>query len=221
MLKLAVFDVDGTLVDSQGDILASMEAAFGVVGLDVPTRSQILSIVGLSLPLAMARLVPDATDAQRDRMVETYKDAYADLRRKGGHAPLYPGIGDLLTRLGGHDNLLLGIATGKSRRGLDALLDGLGLPVRFVTTQVADDHPSKPHPSMLLTALRDSGVEAKDAVMIGDTTYDIEMAQAAGMHSIGVAWGYHSQEKLSGSNLMAKDATGLEQAIYEILGEFT
>lgn len=219
-LKLVVFDVDGTLVDSQGDILASMQIAFDGAGLALPDRAQVLSIVGLSLPQAMARLVPDATDALIETLVSGYKNGYFERRKTSGHAPLYPGIAALLTKLGQYDNLLLGIATGKSRRGLDALLDGLDLPVRFVTTQVADDHPSKPHPAMLQAALMESGVEAADAVMIGDTSYDMDMAQAAGLKSIAVGWGYHTAAALSGANVLVHDAMALEQAISQQLGDF-
>lgn len=219
-LKLVVFDVDGTLVDSQADILASMQVAFDHVGLALPARETVLSIVGLSLPQAMARLAPDAPQPQQEAMVEAYKSAYAALRRAGGHSPLYPGIAKLLSNLAKHDTLLLGIATGKSRRGLTALLEGLDLPVRFVTTQVADDHPSKPHPSMLHAALRDSGAEPQDAVMIGDTSFDMEMARAAGIAAIGVGWGYHSAAALGSADVVVQDAEALEQAIYQQLGEF-
>ncbi len=219
-LKLAVFDVDGTLVDSQGDILASMTAAFDSVGLALPAKAQVLSIVGLSLPQAMARLVPDAEESLRDQMVDTYKDSYADLRRSVGHAPLYPGIAYMFERLGRYDNLLLGIATGKSRRGLTALLAGLDLPVQFVTTQVADDHPSKPHPSMLQAALRESGVEIEHAVMIGDTSFDMDMAKAAGFKSIGVSWGYHTEEALAQADILVHDAGAIEQNIEQLLGGF-
>ncbi len=219
-LKLAVFDVDGTLVDSQGDILASMQAAFASVDVALPPKAQVLSIVGLSLPQAMAQLVPEVGETIRDQMVEAYKDSYADLRRKGGHSPLYDGISALLGRLAKHDNLLLGIATGKSRRGLTALLEGLDLPARFITTQVADDHPSKPHPSMLQATLRESGAEAAHAVMIGDTSFDMDMAHAAGFKAIGVGWGYHNDKALAHADALVHDAGALEQAIEQLLGGF-
>ncbi len=219
-LKLAVFDVDGTLVDSQGDILASMAMAFASVDIALPPKAEVLSIVGLSLPQAMARLVPDAKETLRNQMVEAYKDGYAEFNRKGGHSPLYPGIAALMERLGQHDNLLLGIATGKSRRGLTALLAGLDLPVTFVTTQVADDHPSKPHPSMLLSTLRETGAEARNAVMIGDTSYDMDMAQAAGFKSVAVGWGYHSDDALAQADALVHDAQALEQAIEQLVRGF-
>ncbi|KUF12497.1 HAD-IA family hydrolase [Pseudoponticoccus marisrubri] len=220
-LSLVIFDVDGTLVDSQGDILASMRAAFGAEGLPVPERAAVLGIVGLSLPMAIAALAPGLPQAQLDRMVETYKDSYADLRRRGGpdSSPLYAGLPELLDRLGAREDLLLGVATGKSRRGLTALLESHGLTRRFVTTQVADDHPSKPHPAMLFAALAETGVEESRAVMIGDTEYDMDMARAAGLHAIGVSWGYHPRARLGAAHAVVDDAAGLERAIHRILGD--
>ncbi|CUH78815.1 HAD-IA family hydrolase [Tropicibacter naphthalenivorans] len=217
-LKLAIFDVDGTLVDSQGDILASMTAAFEAVGLPAPDRATVLSIVGLSLPLAVAELAPEVDAAGQARMTQTYKDTYAQLRISGGASPLYPGIAEMLDRLARIDDLLLGVATGKSRRGLTALLGSLDLNARFVTTQVADDHPSKPHPSMIHAALSEAGVDAADAVMIGDTRFDMEMAQAAGVRGIGVAWGYHAADTLTGAVAVAQDASALETMILKTLG---
>ncbi|MEM7295540.1 MAG: HAD-IA family hydrolase [Pseudomonadota bacterium] len=197
-LALALFDVDGTLVDSQGHILASMEQAFRAHGLAQPTREEILNIVGLSLPLAMARLSPTADPIT---LSETYKEAYAELRQRGDEralSPLYPGIRELLDELQAVPELLIGVATGKSRRGLSGLIEAHGLTF-LATTQVADDHPSKPHPSMVLTALLETGVEPARAVMIGDTTYDMQMGRAAGITTIGVTWGYHATSALSPS----------------------
>jgi phosphoglycolate phosphatase len=213
--KLAIFDVDGTLVDSQAEIVAAMAAAFAAVRAEPPGRAAILDIVGLSLPQAIARLAPDRDAAALDAMVAAYKDAYADLRRSGSPAasPLYPGIAGLVERLHGIDPLLLGLATGKSRRGLDALLDSLGLRRFFVTTQCADDHPGKPHPAMLRAALAETGVPAADAVMIGDTAYDRDMAAAAGLRFIGVTWGYHRPAALAGATDLVHDAAALEGAI--------
>jgi phosphoglycolate phosphatase len=220
-LRLVIFDVDGTLVDSQGDILGAMSEAFASESIDRPSREAILGIVGLSLPQAMARLVPEIDEAKRDRLVEAYKSAYADLRMRGGPeaSPLYPGILDLLTRLSAQDEVLLGIATGKSRRGLTALLESHGLMDLFVTRQVADDNPSKPHPGMLFTALDEAGVEPEQALMIGDTSYDMEMARAAGVARIGVTWGHHPREALVDAQTIVDDAAALDRAVANFLGE--
>lgn len=215
-LRLVVFDVDGTLVDSQADIVGSMATAFEVVGLPVPARSDVLSIVGLSLPQAMARLAPGA-DA--DRMVQAYKDAYVERRAAAGSAassPLYPGARAALDRLQEEPNILLGIATGKSRRGLDLLLDAYELHPYFVTQQVADFHPSKPHPAMLHAAMNEAGVDAAQAVMIGDTTFDMEMAGAAGMPFVGVSWGYHPAAHLSRAATVLDEFDGLDQALADL-----
>lgn len=198
-LRLVIFDVDGTLVDSQADILAAMGAAFASADRPAPSRQEVLGIVGLSLPQAVAHLAPDADAATQAAMVESYKSAYSQLRARGDASltsPLYPGVRSVLEALHAQPETLLGIATGKSRRGLDALLDGHDLRRFFVTAQCADDHPSKPHPAMLHEALAVTGVEPGRAAMVGDTAFDMEMARAAGLTGIGVSWGYHARDRL-------------------------
>lgn len=210
-LRLAVFDVDGTLVDSQHHINASMQLAYQAMGLVGPSLEQVRGIVGLSLPQAMQHLSPELTDAQNANLVEAYKATFKTNRAGGEFAPLYAGIGDMLDGLATDDHLLLGVATGNSRRGLDAVIAGHGLEAKFVTSQVADNHPSKPHPSMLLQALSETGVEARNGVMIGDTTFDMAMGKAAGMRCIGVSWGYHTVERLrdAGAQWIVDDAAEL------------
>lgn len=217
--KLVVFDVDGTLVDSQDHIVAAMTAAFDAVSRPLPARDVVLSIVGLSLGQAIARLLPDCATPEREAATQAYKTAFGQLR--AGHlSPLYPGAAEVLAALDARGDVLLGIATGKSRRGLAHILDAHGLSGRFASCQVADDHPSKPHPSMLLAALAETGVDARDAVMLGDTTYDIEMARAAGMPAIGVSWGYHRPEALSAAGAgRVLDAFGdLHAALADLWG---
>lgn len=203
--RLVIFDVDGTLVDSQGDIVASMHHAFAEFGAPAPARAAIVGIIGLSLNVAMARLAPDLDARSHDALVEAYKRSYMSLRAQAGAAqssPLFPGTRAMLDDIAARDDLLLGVATGKSRRGLDKLIDGHGLHGLFVTQQVADHHPSKPHPAMLHAALDEAGVNARDAVMIGDTTFDMDMARAAGIRAVGVSWGYHPVADLQCDHLL-------------------
>lgn len=222
-LRLVIFDVDGTLVDSQIHILGAMRNAFDSVGLPAPADRAILGIVGLSLPEAMFRLAPELEPALRERMVEGYKQTYMSTRENAGEAktsPLYPGILDLLDHLAGRPDVLLGVATGKSRRGLDRLLETHDLRRLFVTQQVADDHPSKPHPSMVHAALSETGVAAADAVMIGDTSYDMEMGNAALVPTIGVTWGYHAPALLqsAGARHLVDRAAEVPGALSRIWG---
>ena len=209
-MRLIVFDVDGTLVDSQALIVGAMQDAFTACELPVPARADILAGVGLSLPVLMARL---ASEAHADALAEVYKTAYRDHLVRQDAAPLYEGVRPMLDRLAGQDTILLGVATGKSRRGLDGLLATHGLERHFVTRQVADDHPSKPHPSMLLTALAETGVEPQQAVMVGDTSFDMDMAQAAGIAGIGVSWGYHSRAALRGATCIIDEIAELPDAL--------
>ena len=190
-LTLVLFDVDGTLVDSQAHIMLAMQVAFADQGLDCPPRDAVLSIVGLSLAEAFRVLAPDQGEDRVQKLVEGYKDAFADARMKNAAAlsPLYPGARDCIDALARRDDYIFGISTGKSRRGLDHVLALHGLENTFVTQQVADFHPSKPHPSMAQTAMTETGADR--GVMIGDTTYDMEMGRAAGLKTIGVDWGYH------------------------------
>lgn len=218
-LRAVIFDVDGTLVDSQADILAAMSAAFVAEGLSAPSRAEVLGIVGLSLDVAIPLLAPECDPARCMRMVQGYKDAYADLRRAQGaevSSPLYPGAREALEALRGRDDVLLGVATGKSRRGLDKLIEAHGLEGMFLTRQVADDHPSKPSPSMLLQAMRDLGVEARDTVMIGDTSFDMDMGRAAGVACVAVGWGYHNAERLSGADIYVNTYAQLMPALEKI-----
>jgi len=217
-LKLVIFDVDGTLIDSQALILHAMQAAFDAVDLPPPDREALLSVVGLSLPLALAGVAPGQSDATVSTMVETYKQAYHAIRSAGPILTFYPGALDTIKALHAQDEVLLGVATGKSKRGLDHVLDVHDLRPYFVTTQVSDHHPSKPHPSMVLTALSETGVAPENAVMIGDTSFDMEMGAAAGVATIGVGWGYHPVEKLASADRVIMGFDGLPEALDEIWG---
>lgn len=191
-MRLAVFDCDGTLVDSQANICRAMDEAFAMSGLAPPPRSATRAIVGLSLVEAMRALLPDADDGRTRRLAADYKDAFHRLRQSGGldPEPLFEGVAAVLARLA-DDGWQLGVATGKSDRGLAHILAAHGLADRFATLQTADRHPSKPDPSMLLAAMAEVGATPRETAMIGDTSYDMAMARAAGVRAVGVAWGYH------------------------------
>lgn len=196
--RLVIFDVDGTLVDSQAAILAAIDEAFLRAGRPAPARAEALGIVGLSLVEAMAVLVPDGRAGEHVELARFYREAFMSLRqRTGGEAatPLYPGARDTVMRLDGA-GWLLSIATGKARRGLEHFLTTHGLAPHFTGTQTADDAPSKPHPQMVLNCLAATGVEGRDAVMVGDTSFDMEMGRAAGCRTIGVSWGYHPVDRV-------------------------
>lgn len=220
-LRLVIFDVDGTLVDSQGDILAAMRAAFAAVDAPMPERDIVLGVVGLSLDTLFPVIAPDQSEAAHLEMSAAYKAAYMSLRAQkaiSASSPLYPGALDALHQLHAIPEVLLGVATDKSRRGLDKLIEGHGLEGLFVTQQVADFHPSKPHPSMILQAMADAGVAPAETVMIGDTSFDMEMARAAGVTGIGVAWGYHARHRLGDAVVILDDFSGLAGALDQLWG---
>jgi phosphoglycolate phosphatase len=203
-MKLVIFDCDGTLVDSQHIIVAAMDQAFTANGLTPLPRAKTLSIVGLSLPYAIEQLLPGEDRKLILSVNDAFKGAFGTLRRNPEHVePPYPGCMDCIQALSARDDIVLGLATGKSRRGVDALFERLGLAPHFVTIQTADGHPSKPHPSMIRTAIAEAGVRAADTVMVGDTTYDIEMSNNAEVAGIGVGWGYHDVAALKGAGAHA------------------
>ncbi len=217
-LRLVLFDVDGTLVDSQGSIVAAMTASFNALSLPVPDRQAILSIVGLSLPIAISKLANEHATEVQQRLVDGYKQAYHAHRVAQGAAssPLYPGAREVIEALHAVPEVLLGVATGKSQRGLDALIEAHGLERYFVTRQVADHHPSKPHPSMIETACAETGVGAGNTVMIGDTRFDMDMARAAGVPGIGVTWGYHDRSALESATRIIETFDQLPNVLNEI-----
>ncbi len=194
-MQLVILDVDGTLVDSQHHIVEAQTRAFAAHGLAPPSRRMALGVVGLSLHEAFVALA--GRDAPIEGLANAYKDAWHDIRRQPGYADvLYPGARETLTLLHARVDIKLGIATGKSRRGVAALIESQGWRDMFATIQTADDHPSKPHPAMLRAAVAAVGVDAAAAAMVGDTSYDMEMAVAAGVRPLGVAWGYHDTPML-------------------------
>lgn len=215
MTRLAVFDCDGTLVDGQADVCRAMADAFAATGLPTPDTNLVRRIVGLSLPTAIRKLAPDLTDADNAQLVASYKQAFFARRQEGLiHEPLYDGVKNLLRDLhaGGWQ---LAVATGKSDRGLHSCLETHGIRHLFVSLQTADRHPSKPHPAMLEAALFEAGASPFEAVMIGDTTFDVIMGRDAGVKALGVAWGYHAPDELreAGAAEVARDTAHLAELL--------
>ena len=215
-VRLAIFDCDGTLVDSQHHICVSMEQAFATAGLTQPPRNLIRRHVGLSLAEVIRHLLPEAEERLHQALVEHYRAAFFKLRSEQtmGTEPLYPGIAALLETLIAQ-GWTLGVATGKSDRGLAHILAHHGIAPLFATLQTADRHPSKPHPAMIEAACAEAGADPADSVMIGDTSFDMAMAVSAGVGAIGVAWGYHPPEELiaAGAARIAEDAAELGEML--------
>ncbi len=220
-LRLALFDCDGTLVDSQFAIFDAMSSAWAAHGLGEPDPAEVRRMVGLPLVQAVALLLPDLDDDRHAAIAESYKEAFQALRRRGDlHEPLFPGIREALDALETR-GVLLGVATGKSRRGLDAVLAHHGLTKRFVTLQTSDIGPGKPHPDMVYRALAETGVEVARTVVIGDTTYDIQMARNARVASVGVSWGYHAVAELeaAGASRIVHRGAAVAEAVLALLDE--
>ncbi len=212
MIRLIVFDCDGTLVDSQHVIVAAAERAFLAQGLVPPAAAAVQAVIGLSLELAIAAWRPEAELAERTLLVDAYRTAWRALRdQEGVREPLFPGALTTLVELD-RQGRLLGVATGKSRPGLLSVLDHHGLTSLFASLQTADRHPSKPHPAMLEAAMRETGSAPGETLMVGDTSYDMAMARAAGVGAIGVAWGYHPA-----ASLVAAGATTILERFEDLL----
>jgi phosphoglycolate phosphatase len=215
-MKLALFDVDGTLMDSQAMILASFTKAFTVTGVPLPPRSELLGVVGLSLVKAMAVLRPDDSAEHHESLAQSYKQAFWAYRTDGSFPEVpFDGALDLLRRLQARDDVLIGIATGKSQRGVRHIIDQFGLEGVFSTIQTSDDAPSKPHPGMILQAMAETGAVPQDTVMIGDALFDIEMAHAAGVKVAAVSWGFQPKAILERAqpHAMVNDFNELEAAL--------
>ena len=210
MNRLAIFDCDGTLVDSGASIHNALVETFAEHGLAVPPPSDSRRVIGLSLVEAMAALVPDASTQEHAALSGTYKLKFAAARAGGRvEEPLFDGVAELLDALEA-DGWLLAVATGKSDRGLGHCLTCHGMAQRFVSLQTADRHPSKPHPSMALQAMAEAGAAPESTIVIGDTAYDMGMARAAGATGIGAGWGYHDADELLAGGALAVAGSPLD-----------
>jgi phosphoglycolate phosphatase len=195
--KLVMFDCDGTLVDSQHTIVASMAAAWRSLDLQEPDPAAVRRVVGLTLETAIGALQPDADNQMLARLAAAFRrEAVAARQSDRYREPLFPGILEALDAIAGPE-IVFGIATGKNMRGLRHTLEAHGLTERFITLQTADRAPSKPHPAMLRQAMAEIGVDPASTVLVGDTSFDMEMAQNAGTAGIGAGWGYHEPSDLA------------------------
>jgi phosphoglycolate phosphatase len=195
-VKLIIFDFDGTLVDSRALILESHRIVFSEFGLPLPSPADCLSLVGKTLDVILAQLI--GPDAPIPDMVRAYDLLLPRLRADPQFAERpFDGIADLLRDLSSARNTVLGMATGHTTLTLAPALAALQWRDFFRTIQAADMAPSKPHPAMVIQALEATGVSPEDAIFVGDTTFDMEMARAAKVPAMGVGWGYHSAEQLA------------------------
>jgi phosphoglycolate phosphatase len=219
-LKLIIFDFDGTLVDSRSLILESHRLVFSEFQLAAPAPADSLALVGKSLDVILTQLAgPTAPILE---MVRAYDLLLPQLRADPAFAEKpFDGVGDLLHELSSTSDIVLGVATGHRSDTIAPALEELRWTALFRTVQGADMAPSKPHPAMLLQALAATGVAPSDAIFIGDTTFDMEMAQAAQLRSIGVGWGYHQTEPLmaAGAQRVVQTVDQLRDCIRSTLGE--
>jgi phosphoglycolate phosphatase len=197
-MKLALFDCDGTLVDSAALIHEVMARTFTHFGYDRPDVSLTKSIIGLTLDIAIARMQGKPhVDDEAVAMTAHYKAIYVDVRDEPAmDVMLFDGIRPLIQTLSSKDEILIGAVTGKSRRGLVHILETHGFAPHFIVSRTADDCPSKPHPAMVMECCSETGVNPADTIVIGDAVYDMQMAKAAGTTAVGVSWGYASVEDL-------------------------
>ena len=192
-LKLIVFDWDGTLMDSEARIVACMLAAMRDLGVEPVPGKPVREVIGLGLREAVAGLLPDIESERREQVAVRYRHHFLEEDRTPSE--LFPGARELLEWLGERD-YLLAVATGKGRGGLDKVLRSTGLGTLFQATRCADETHSKPHPAMLLELMAELGVRPDETLMVGDTEYDLLMAQQAGAQALAVSYGVHDRERL-------------------------
>jgi phosphoglycolate phosphatase len=204
--ELVIFDWDGTLMDSTAVIARSLQAACREVGCAVPTEEEALYVIGLNMADTFQRVVPDLDEAGRVRLAERYRHHFlAD----EDQAPLFGGVREMLSDLRARGRRLA-VATGKARRGLDRVLDATGLRAEFEATRCADEGFAKPHPEMLLMLLDTTGVDPARALMVGDTTHDLELAANAGVDAVAVTYGAHREPLLATRPACARVASVAE-----------
>ena len=201
--ELVIFDWDGTLMDSTGVIASALQCACRDVGIAVPSDREARFVIGLGIVDTLRHVAPDLDTEGQKRLGERYRHHFLANEHQ---APLYAGVREMLADLHGRGRRLA-VATGKARRGLDRALDATGLRAWFEATRCADEGFAKPHPDMLLTLMDITGVEPSRAVMVGDTTHDLELAANAGVDAISVSYGAHDEALLATRPAKARIST--------------
>jgi phosphoglycolate phosphatase len=190
---LVIFDWDGTLMDSTRVIAGSLQSACRDIGCTIPSDEEALFVIGLNMADTFARVLPDLDADGQKRLAERYRHHFLAREHE---APLFRGVREMLSDLHGRGRRLA-VATGKARRGLDRALESTGLARWFEATRCADEGFAKPHPGMLLMLLEMTGVEPARALMVGDTTHDLELAANAGVDAVAVSYGAHHGDLLA------------------------
>ena len=217
-MKLVIFDFDGTHVDSRKLIIESNRVVFGQFGLSPPSEDESFSLVGMSLELVLLKLA--GPDAPVEKMVSAYREVLPLLRADAAYAEVpFDSANELLAALAERRDVRLGIATGHASHAIVPALERFGWQRHFCTVQTADKAPSKPHPGMILQALSEAGVRAEDAIMIGDTAFDIEMARGAYVRGVAVSWGYHRPDRLrdAGAWRVVNGMSELRDCVFEAI----
>jgi phosphoglycolate phosphatase len=214
-MRLIIFDIDGTLLDSKAIILASHASAFGKHGLAVPSEAAIMALVGLSQRETFLALAGEHGPV--DGLIGAYQEAVWAFRAAGQHTEtLFPGAAELVADLAKRADLRLALATGKGRRGTNLIIEQYGWQGVFASSHTSDENPSKPDPTMLQRAMEIAGVAPMATVMIGDSPFDMQMAVNAGVTPIGVAWGHQPRETLiaNGAQAVATDFADLARILW-------
>ena len=220
-LALVIFDLDGTLVDSRHLIVQMMTVAADQAGLSIPSEEAICRIIGLSLDHAAAALFPDAGSRVQDSVAAAYRTEALRLRADPNDPEaLFPGARNAVRDLR-EAGYILGIATGKARRGVAHFCERYDMVGWFDTVQTPDTNPSKPHPGMIESALAETEASRSRTIMIGDTAFDLEMARNAGVSALGVTWGNHpvSDLECAGAHHLVSKFEDLPKVISELIGQ--
>jgi phosphoglycolate phosphatase len=191
--ELIIFDWDGTLMDSEAKIVNCFRKAVADVDISYPGDAAVRNIIGLGLKEALDQLLPDFDQPTRQQVVDRYREHF--LHQDETEMPLFEGVEAGLKQLQS-ENYALAIATGKARVGLERVLQQTRLGEFFISSRCADEAVSKPHPRMVLDILEETGVSAQKAIVVGDTTYDMQMAHRAGTDALAVCYGVHEQQRL-------------------------